>query len=294
MSKQDLIIGGALVTMIAAVAGSVGLSKPIATAHANASSPPEIAGAHLRATYSPLHFKPAIDTATDEQCLACHKEILEDRVREASPAGVKASLAKAWYQRLSTYEGEQETFHRRHLVTPLAKKLMNLKCNTCHEGHDPREEAPGSSASISQDTNAFTLRKQVNPETTCLKCHGQMPANEIMGLPGPWPEVKEMFQNDCLSCHAAFRTNRHNVNYLRAEAIEEAAKAGQATKTGGDVCYGCHGGRAWYRIAYPYPRNPWPGMAPEVPEWAKNRPTHSEPRFLQSVQRLDRFLQPKP
>ncbi|MFN4149232.1 MAG: hypothetical protein ACK4E4_06760, partial [Rhodocyclaceae bacterium] len=235
----------------------------------------------------------AIDTATDDQCLACHKEILEDRVRDASPAGIKAANAKAWYQRLATYEGDQETFHRRHLVTPLAKKLMNLKCNTCHEGHDPREEAPGSSASQPQETTAFTLRKQVNPETTCLKCHGQMPAKEIMGLPGPWPEVKETFQNDCLTCHAAFRTNRHQVNYLNAEAIEEAAKAGQATKTGGDVCYGCHGGRAWYRIAYPYPRHPWPGMAPEVPDWAKNRPTQSEARFTQPAQ-LDRNLQPKP
>jgi anaerobic dimethyl sulfoxide reductase subunit A len=61
----------------------------------------------------------------------------------------------------------------------------------------------------------------------------------------------------------AFRTNRHQVSYLKADAIEAAAKAGTANKTGGDVCYGCHGGRAWYRIAYPYPRNSWPGM-PEV------------------------------
>ena len=81
----------------------------------------------------------------------------------------------AWYQQVSTYSGEQDTFHRRHLVTPLAKQLMNLKCNTCHEGHDPREEAPGSSATAApQDDAGFTLRKQVNPETSCLKCHGQM------------------------------------------------------------------------------------------------------------------------
>lgn len=293
MSKQDLIIGGALAVMIGAVIGLVGVSKPISTARAAATQPAETAGAHLRATYSPLHFKPAIGTATDEQCLACHKEILDDRVRDTSPAGLKAANAKAWYQRLATYEGDQETFHRRHLVTPLAKKLMNLKCNTCHEGHDPREEAPGSSASQPQETTAFTLRKQVNPETTCLKCHGQMPAKEIMGLPGPWSEVKDMFQNDCLTCHAAFRTNRHQVNYLKADAIEEAAKAGQADKTGGDVCYGCHGGRAWYRIAYPYPRHPWPGMPTEVPDWAKNRPTQSEARFTQPPQ-LDRNLQPKP
>ena len=33
---------------------------------------------HWRATYDPLHFKPAIDTATDAQCLACHREVLDD------------------------------------------------------------------------------------------------------------------------------------------------------------------------------------------------------------------------
>jgi hypothetical protein len=46
----------------------------------------ETEGRLLRATYSPLHFKPAIDAATDEQCLACHKEVLEDKLRVASPA----------------------------------------------------------------------------------------------------------------------------------------------------------------------------------------------------------------
>ncbi len=297
MTKQDLIIGACLAGLIGSVMLFTGYNSPAQKAldAADSTTRPvvEVAGAHLRATYSQLHFKPAIEKASDEQCLECHKEILEDRVRENSPAGLKAANAKAWYQRLATYGGEQETFHRRHLVTPLAKQLMNLKCITCHEGHDPREEAPGSSASMPQSTTAFTLRKQVNPETTCLKCHGQMPAKEIMGLPGPWPEVKDVFQNDCLTCHAAIRTNRHQVSYLKADAIEEAAKAGQTNKSGGDVCYGCHGGRAWYRIAYPYPRHPWPGMPEEVPDWAKGRPTQSEDRFLQPVQ-LDRNLQPKP
>lgn len=293
MTKQDLIIGGVLATLIGVVAATFGVGQHGVTAGARLAAPTDKAGAHFRATYDPLHFKPAIETATDAQCLACHREVLEDRVRDSSPAGLRAADARVWYQQLATYEGTQETFHRRHLVTPLAKKLMNLKCNTCHEGHDPRDEAPGSSASMPQETTAFTLRKQVNPETTCLKCHGRMPAGEIMGLPGPWPEVKDTFQNDCLTCHAAFRTIRHQVNYLDAAAIEEAAKAGQANRTGGDVCYGCHGGRAWYRIAYPYPRHPWPGMAPETPEWAKDRPTQSEPRFLGSAQ-LDRHLEPKP
>ena len=228
---------------------------------------------HLRAIYDPIHFKPAIDTATDAQCLACHREVLDDKVRERSPAGIKASTSKAWYQQLSTYTGEQDTFHRRHLVTPMAKELMNLRCTTCHQGNDPREEAPGSSATaMPQSTDAFTLRKQVNPETTCLKCHGQMNI-QVMGLPSPWHESKEMFGNSCLTCHAAIRTTRHQVNYLKAAAIE-AAGAKNA-----DTCYGCHGGRSWYRIAYPYPRHAWDGMAPEVPDWAKDRPTESEARF---------------
>jgi hypothetical protein len=292
MTRQDTYIGLFLVTMIAVVVGVVGVGAPATSpqpAHAIAAAPD-----HLRAIYDPLHFKPAIETATDEQCLACHREILDDRVRTTSPAGLKATDTRAWYQQLATYTGDQETFHRRHFVTPLAKQLMNLRCNTCHEGHDPREEAPGSSATgPQQDETGFTLRKQVNPETTCLKCHGRMPAKEIMGLPGEWPDIKEAMQNDCLTCHAAFRTNRHNVDYLNAAAIEEAAKAGQPTKTGGDVCYGCHGGRAWYRIAYPYPRHAWPNMAPDTPEWAKDRPQQSEARFLKPAN-LNRILQPTP
>ena len=35
--------------------------------------------------------------------------------------------------------GEQETFHRRHLVTDYAREVMDLRCNTCHQGNDPRE-----------------------------------------------------------------------------------------------------------------------------------------------------------
>lgn len=235
----------------------------------------------FRATYSPLHFKPAIETASDEQCLACHKEILEDKVRKTSQAGVVAADSLAWYQLTSTYNGDQDTFHRRHLVTPLAKKLMNLKCNTCHQGHDPRDEAPGTSATAApQSETGFTLRKQVNPETICLKCHGQLPSDEIMGLTGHWRDTNHLFKNDCLPCHATTRTNRHNVDYLNAKAIESAALAGKEDQTAGDGCYGCHGGRAWYRIAYPYARNPWPEMPEGTPDWAKSRPTHSESRFL--------------
>ena len=232
---------------------------------------------YLRAVYSPLHFKPAIETASDEQCLACHREVMEDKVRATSPSGVKTETLRAWYQQTPTYAGGQDTFHRRHLVTPLAKQLMNLRCNTCHLGHDPREEAQGAATdSARQDDTAFTLRKQVNPETSCLKCHGQLPW-QLMGLPGPWEEHKATFGNNCQTCHAAIRTKRHEVNYLNAAAIE------QAGKDSADACYGCHGGRAWYRIAYPYARTPWPDMPAEVPEWAKNRATQSEARFLKPM-----------
>jgi nitrate/TMAO reductase-like tetraheme cytochrome c subunit len=221
-----------------------------------------------RARWHPIHFKPAIDSATNEQCLECHQAILDRKVKEQSPAGVKAANALAWYQTLDVYEGEQETFHRRHLVTPLAKQVMNLQCNFCHQGHDPREEAP-----IPPTTKAsFTLRKMVDPETTCLKCHGKYDY-KVMGLPGPWTENGKLFNNNCLICHQGIRTNRHQVTYLNAEAIE---KAGQENS---DSCYGCHGGRQWYRISYPYPRHPWPGYAPVVPDWAKDRPTESEARF---------------
>jgi nitrate/TMAO reductase-like tetraheme cytochrome c subunit len=222
------------------------------------------------ARWDPIHFQPAIDNATNEQCLACHEEVLSNRVKAESPAGVKAENSIAWYQTLETYQGEQETFHRRHLVTPLAKELMNLQCNFCHRGHDPREEAVTPPA---HEPPMHTLRKTVNPEKTCLRCHGQM-NYKVMGLPKPWPEIRDGLKNNCLSCHVTFRTVRHQVTYLNADAIEEAAK-----DKGGDVCYGCHGGRAWYRIGYPYPRHEWPTMAPKVPDWAKDRPTESEERF---------------
>jgi len=224
-----------------------------------------------RAKWNPIHFKPAIDTATDAQCLECHKEILERKPRDVSPAGVKKSEVLAWYETLNTYEGEQDTFHRRHLVGPLAKKVMTMKCNTCHQGNDPREETVGSSA---DGPTAAVQRKMVDPNI-CLMCHGKFPPYQQMtGLTGPWTESGKMFANNCMACHAVFRTNRHKVNYLNAAAIEKEGA------TNGDVCYGCHGGRSWYRISYPYPRHSWPTMAKVIPDWAKNRPTESQARFL--------------
>lgn len=222
-----------------------------------------------RARWDPRHFKPLIDQTVDAECLQCHAEVLAPSVRAASPAGVRADRVLAWYQLLDTYRGAQDTLHRRHLVSDFAKQVMRLRCNTCHQGHDPRDEAPGSSATAQAD--GYTLRKLVDPQV-CVMCHGQFDW-QIMGLPGPWPEHAATFGNNCNTCHAAIRTNRHNVNFLKPAAIEALGQ------NNADVCYGCHGGRAWYRVSYPYARNPWDGMDKEVPDWAKNRPTRSDPRF---------------
>ncbi len=233
------------------------------------------------ARWHPLHFKPAIDTASNGQCLACHREVLDAKPREKSPAGVTAAQSVAWYQTLDTYEGEQTSFHARHISTPFAKTVMNLQCNFCHKGNDPREEAQHSSATSVND--GVTMRKMVDPSKTCLMCHGKFPG-KVMGFEDqPWHALREGMEtpdapNGCLSCHAdQFRTERHKVNYLNAAAIESEAK------TKSDTCFGCHGGRAWYRNSYPYPRHPWPGMDPAVPDWAKDRPTQSAAEHLAGV-----------
>lgn len=241
---------------------------------------------YQRARYHPIHFSPRIDTAANAECVVCHQEILANPVRERSPAGVEAESSLAWYQTLDTYAQAQSDFHWRHLESDFSKKVMNLQCNFCHKGNDPREESPEMlptrPAFTAPTTPEFTMRKMVNPSETCLFCHGAMPdpAN-IMGLGGKWHEVRGDIEapeapNGCLSCHAeTFRTNRHQVTYLKAADIEELARAGTS-----DTCFGCHGGRAWYRISYPYPRHPWPGMDMEtVPDWAANRPTASKPEY---------------
>jgi len=240
-----------------------------------------------RARFDPVHFKPAIDFASNEACLVCHQEVMTNKPRAATPAGVKASETLAWYQTLDTYQGNQETFHWRHLQSPFARQVMDLSCNFCHQGNDPREESPhvtarhadGSNASNwRNDAPAFTLRKHVNPSETCLRCHGAFPA-ENMGLSGSWHENREGLENaempnGCLSCHAElFRTMRHQVAYLKAGEIEKLAAKSS------DTCFGCHGGRQWYRISYPYPRHAWPNMPEDKPDWASDRPTESEARF---------------
>lgn len=244
------------------------------------STAPATAEQYLRDVWASAHTPAAMAKAKDDQCLACHKNILSDQPLTTSPSGTSAATQVAWYQTLTTYTGEQDSFHRRHLTTPFAKSVMKLQCNTCHLGHDPREEAAVPSSD--KGPPLATLRKQVNPETSCLKCHGTFPA-AIMGLEGDWHELRgdletEDQPNGCLSCHAEqFRTVRHNVTYLRGADIEKLARQDP------DVCFGCHGGRAWYRISFPYPRHAWPGMPAEIPDWAKDRPTESEARFLETL-----------
>jgi len=225
---------------------------------------------YLSARWDPLHFKPAIDRATDEQCLGCHRDVVERTPLEVSPAGLKSGETLAWYQTLDVYEGEQDSFHRRHLTSPMAKRLMNFRCNSCHQGHDPKDEASGTTDDGQAD---LTLRKSVDPDL-CLMCHGKFDFNVMPGLAGDWTEVRDQFNNDCVVCHTEFRTKRHLLNFLNAEAIEEAGKEN------GDSCYGCHGGRAWYAVAYPYVRRPWLERMPgEAPDWAKNRPNEYDARF---------------
>jgi hypothetical protein len=242
-----------------------------------------LAGDYAAARWHPIHFKPAIDASKQADCLTCHQEILSDKPRETSQAGQKADDLLAWYQTLETYTGKQESFHWRHLQSPLAKQVMNLDCKFCHQGNDPREQSPHVTVSTKDMTAnngkvPFTLRKRVNPEETCLKCHGSFPWKNMEGLTGPWHEMRadlepEGVQNGCMACHAAIRTEKHKVTYLKAAGIDKAGE------TSSDTCYGCHGGRAWYRTSYPYPRTPWPDMPTDVPDWAKNRPTKSDPRY---------------
>ncbi len=239
---------------------------------------------HIKARMDPLHFKPAIETATNEQCLQCHQEILQRKPREVTQAGVKSEDTLAWYQTVHTYVGKQDTFHRRHLRHLLAESdplnapddadpppiLMTLNCNTCHQGHNINKEVT-SDVHSSYSQPAFG--KKVATET-CLMCHGKFDYNTMPGITGPWLEVADAFSNNCMACHSIFRTNSHNVNFLNKEGIQ------QAGATDGETCFGCHGGRSWYKIAYPYARNPWPGMSPIIPHWAKDRATKSRPRFL--------------
>jgi len=213
-----------------------------------------------QARWDEIHFKPAINKATNKQCLSCHQDILDHKPRENSPAGLKASDTLAWYQTLNTYTGEQKTFHQRHLTSTYATKVMDLRCNTCHQGNDPRDETSGTSKTTQTD---LTMRKMVDPYV-CVMCHGQFNAQK-MGIPGSWYESSKLFADNCLTCHASIKTERHKqVSFLKADAIE---KAGQEDS---DVCFGCHGGRAWYNITFPYASHDWPGWR-DAPRGVKSR-----------------------
>lgn len=204
---------------------------------------------YAKARWAPIHFAPLINEAKDEQCLQCHQNILDDEPRGSSPAGLGMEETLAWYQMLGTYQGEQDTFHRRHLQSEYASQVMDFKCNTCHQGNDPREEVAGSSTTTQLD---LTMRKQVDPYV-CVMCHGQNNFQK-MGLPQPWPESSSIFGESCLTCHVAIKTERHQgIEFLNVDKIEELAAADS------DVCYGCHGGRAWYATWFPYSEKKWPG-----------------------------------
>ncbi len=244
-------------------------------------------GSHIKARMDPLHFKPGIESASNQQCLQCHQEILQRKPRTKTQAGVKSEDILAWYQTIDTYLGEQDSFHRRHLrhLLPASDPLnspddsdpppllMSLNCNTCHQGHNINKEV---SSDVHSRYSQPELTKEVSTDT-CLMCHGTFDFTTMPGVTGSWLEMANMFGNSCMACHGFFRTNAHDVNFLNKETIK------QAGATDGEVCFGCHGGRSWYNIAYPYPRNPWPGMSTIMPEWAKQRPTTSAPRFLINI-----------
>lgn len=191
-----------------------------------------------KAQWNDVHFPPQVDQVPDQTCASCHRALLTQAVREASPAGLSRDDAAAWYQSLNTYAGPQLTFHERHLTAPYAREVLRMACRDCHRGHDPRERAviPDS------PERPLALRKRVHPGI-CLRCHGQFPDHQPL-LGNDWRAERADFDNDCRVCHAADRARRHTSPWLDAARIESLAIGN------GDVCYGCHGGRAWYRVAY--------------------------------------------
>lgn len=87
---------------------------------------------------------------------------------------------------MSTYQGAQDTFHRRHLTTEYATKVMQMRCTTCHEG-SPRATKPPTRPPTTR-TVALTL--QNGQPRDFLSQVPREDDHEIMGLPGPWNEVK--------------------------------------------------------------------------------------------------------
>ena len=46
------------------------------------------------AKWDPIHFQPAIDTATNEQCLACHEEMLTRKPRQQTETKARKRAKK--------------------------------------------------------------------------------------------------------------------------------------------------------------------------------------------------------
>ena len=94
--------------------------------------------------------------------------------------------------------------------------------------------------------------------------------------PRPYDPIRVISDDQVEAIHAAALKllSEQGMRVLNARAIEEAGAKN------GDICFGCHGGRAWYRTHFPYPRHAWQGMPAEIPDWAKGRPTASDVRFI--------------
>lgn len=176
-------------------------------------------------------FSPSADPSEKSEilrCQPCHGVLLESKPLAESPAGLKAKDATAWYQRVPTYQGEQQDFHWRHMASDFAKEVMRFQCDTCHPGFDPSRRMP-----VQGDPGTEkVLRKRVNP-LICVNCHGLFPAH-LEGFSGTYT---------CWVCHRGDAARQHTHptlnrdNILRLSANEP------------EVCYGCHGGRAWYAIS---------------------------------------------
>jgi hypothetical protein len=171
-----------------------------------------------------------------DRCLTCHGSLVEALPHASSPAGLPARQASAWYQRVATYSGAQQNFHWRHLLSPFARQVMRAECDTCHPGFDPRKPMPAGDDPRSRRP----LRKRVDP-ALCINCHGAFPDHRE-AFTGTWEVACDEFDNTCLVCHRGDAARNHGHPLLDREGILKRVQQDP------DVCYGCHGGRAWYAV----------------------------------------------
>ena len=139
------------------------------------------------------------------------------------------------------------------------------------------------------DKNDFTLTlndHKLHFDAVFIAIHGT-PAED--GKLQGYFDLLNMPYNTCGVFQAALtfdkqRTKEYlslfGIKSAKAIVLRDAAAIEAAGQQNADTCYGCHGGRQWYRISYKYPRHPWPGMPTDLPDWAKGRPTESDARFL--------------